>query len=289
MTPEAKAPGVVYVADQQCACVQIYKLRPRNNRQPVGELSGGAIAYPNNITTDRKGNLWIANWQGSNVLAYPPGATSPSITLNDSGYCAADVAVGPNGKVYVANAEVCPGSSGSGNIVIYAKGSTTPQKTLADPSFGNPTGIAVDAHRNIFVTNNKAGNAIVGEFKAGSNGSYTYATLVSAPNSVLEGIVIDKAGNLIVANAFFPTLPGVNVYSPPNWDLTNQFGESGAFLVGLAFVRDESKIFVTDLEGNGGPAVYEYAYPTGKQLAEITAGLNGPVGVAVAPDAPLGP
>ncbi len=289
MTPEAKAPGVVYVADAFCACIQIYKLHPRHNRQPVGELSGGAITDPNMITTDRKGNLWIANGQGRNVLAYPPGATSPSIILNDSGYCATDVAVGPHGKVYVANFGPCPGSGGTGNIVIYAKGSTTPEKTLTDPSFGNPTGIAVDANRNIFVTNLNADNASVGEFKAGSNGSYTYATLVSAPSSVFAGIVVDKGGNLVVANAFFPSSPGVNVYSPPNWTLTNQFGESQTNLIGLAFVRDESKIFVADADKGAGPAVYEYAYPSGVRLAKITAGAHRPVDAAVAPDAPLGP
>jgi hypothetical protein len=197
------------------------------------------------------------------------------------------VTLGHDGTVYVTNVSVCPGSSGAGNVVIYAKGATSPTKVLTDPTFGTVYGIAVDRARNIFLTNFidlGSGSAVVGEFKAGAHGSYAYSQLVESAGTDFGGMAIDATGNLVVANAFFPTTPGIDVFSPPNWSVTNQFGNANAWLNNVAFVPGKAKIFVADLEDTAGPpAVYEYAYPSGKQLSQITAGLNGPVAVAAAP------
>jgi hypothetical protein len=293
MTPDAKKPGDIYVADARCSCIMVYNLRARADRKPVGEIAGGALVFPQGLSTDRKGNLWVANYNGGNVLLYPPGATAPSKTLEDPGFCSGGVVVGRDGTVYVANLFVCPGSSGSGNVAIYANGATAPTRVLTEPSFEEVYGLAVDRSRDIFLTNyvdTGSGSSVAGEFKAGPHGSYAYTQLVSGPGSLFAGIALDRSGNLLVSSAFFPTTPGINVYSPPGWSLTNQFGHANAWLSSVALSHDGTKAFVADLEDDGGPpAVYEYAYPSGTQLSVITAGLQGPIAVAVAPEAPIAP
>ncbi len=72
--------------------------------------------------------------------------------------------------------------------------------------------------------------------------------------------------------------------------MTNQFGHANAWLQSVALSHDGTKAFVADLEDNAGPpAVYEYSYPSEAQLSLITAGLQGPIAVAVAPEAPIAP
>ena len=99
-----------------------------------------------------------------------------------------------------------------------------------------------------------------------------------------EGVAVDKNGNVLAINAFNNPNPDINVYSPPNWNMTNQFGEDGgAFGAGLMFNRTESRVFLADLSGNAGGTVFEFSYPAGRHVSNITAGISRPTGVAVYP------
>jgi hypothetical protein len=90
------------------------------------------------------------------VLVYAAGSTSPTAILDDPNKFPADVAIGSDGTVYVANGSGPLGASG--NVVIYAPGSTSPKATLSDKHFYHVSGVALDKHGNLFVSCN-AGTA----------------------------------------------------------------------------------------------------------------------------------
>jgi sugar lactone lactonase YvrE len=276
MTPELTRPaGRLYVSGYSCNCVKIYALQG-TNQQPIGEIGG--LANPQGLFTDRRGRLWIANTGANDVLAYSPGTPVPPVKLSDPKEYPVDVAVHYDGTVYVAN--IVSTNYGPGNVVVYAKGATSPTQTLTDPNFSRLIGVTVDPNKNVFVTYvDKSDIGRVDEFAAGSTSPVQLPITTGLPG----GIVFDSAGNLVTNDQLGrETL----VYAPGSWTLTNQFGKTSDPLF-LGFAHDERNLYVAD--GSDG-VVYQYAYPSGMRVNTISAGWSTdspPVGIAVAYPAPL--
>jgi hypothetical protein len=285
-----KAKGLIYASSFD-DCIYIYNLKGHD--QPViGSICGGTLKSPAGLAIDEQRNLWVADFNGSQILCYPQGSTTPSITLNDSGYYPTGVTTDKKGRVYVANFSST--GSGAGNVLIYAKGSTTATRTLANSNLGNGLyGIAVDKKYNIFVSYGIIGTPAIGEFTRGSRGSYTFSTIITDAGYA-SALDLDESGNLIAANQGASANNSVEVFSPPSWTLTNEFaGSAGAS--GVKLGPHERTVFVAEPNSAFpyGGALYEFSYPAGRQVNEITAGLNsgssGPTNVAVSPRSPIGP
>jgi hypothetical protein len=286
--PAAPSKGLIYVVQPYQGYINVYPLKGHNQKL-IGQLSGTYFPFPQGVAVDRQHNLWVTNFTSSyTVEKFPPGATTPSEVLNDpapgtgSVYYPVAVAVDDDGTVYVANEYYTP-SFGPGNIVVYAKGSTNPTQTLTAPSILFPEGIAVDKNHNIF-TNVYTTNAqfVIGEFKASSNGSYSYAVINSSPRAFLNYIALDQKGNLL-GGSNYHLGQSLLVYGPPIWGQIRQFGGYlGAF--GVAFAQKDDVVFAGNLNGHG---VVEYSYQSGHQINEIFDGMVGPGSIAVSPPAPL--
>lgn len=129
----------------------------------VGQLSegGGPIA------TDAKGNVYVAEigsnalgYVSRNVFVYQPGATSPSLVLENPNYTSWAIAVSAT-TAYVAGLSVAS-SGGTAGVMKYQLPATlpspgsTPQPvtgTLLSAPITNPalpTGLAVDSSGNLF-------------------------------------------------------------------------------------------------------------------------------------------
>src|SRR5205823_3570082 len=111
------------------------------------------------------------------------GNVAPSLVLRnrDVGvHAPTDVAVGPNGKIYVANTT----QGGGGSITVYPAYSNVdvnPIATIVGPSTGITfaSGVATDSAGKIYVCNS---NALL-VFNAGSNGDVAPAAKISGPDS----------------------------------------------------------------------------------------------------------
>ena len=122
---DARAAGkpLIFVSDAANGVVDIYPQAGKSQKM-AGQITG--LTQPQGITTDKNGDLYVANTNSSNVLVYaPPYTGAPKMTIPDTGEFPADVAVSSAGVVAVTNICNAPKCRlNTGNVVLYAKGST---------------------------------------------------------------------------------------------------------------------------------------------------------------------
>jgi DNA-binding beta-propeller fold protein YncE len=188
------------------------------------------------------------------------------------------VTVGPDGTAYVANLDGPIGASG--DVVIYAPGSSEPTKTLHDKCFLHVLGVALDKHGNLFASceiSPGAGHGEVVEFKAGSTkGTQTHISLGSA-----GGLGFDGAGHLLAIDVNGPTL---NVYNVGNPKPINALKLPGASIY-FSFSRDSKELYVADY-AQGEIDVFRYSPNKLTQINKITNGMSpssGNIGIANTP------
>jgi streptogramin lyase len=125
MSSSAKAAGkLLYVSDGATNDVYVYDY-PKGTA--VGELTG--FDYPDGQCVDAKGDVYITNFEGRNVVEYAHGGSEPIRTLATNGY-AIGCSVSPNGDLAVTNFST---KKGPGNVSIFKSGSGEP-KVYSDPS-----------------------------------------------------------------------------------------------------------------------------------------------------------
>lgn len=101
---------------------------------------------PRGLAVDTKGNLYVANTDGNQVLIYNPNYVQ-SKTISSGMSEPIGVALDSKGNIYVAN-------NGSLSVTQYSpKGVQTPNYEITD-GINNPWAIAVDAIDDLYVSNN---------------------------------------------------------------------------------------------------------------------------------------
>lgn len=109
---------LLYVSDLSTVYVFSY---------PSGQLlqSITNIGRPAGLCSDAKGDVFVANQTGSDVLEFAHGGTTPIATLPDASYSPSSCAIDPvSGDLAVANA--AQSSSKPGNLAIYRRASESP-------------------------------------------------------------------------------------------------------------------------------------------------------------------
>ncbi|MGA2761092.1 MAG: hypothetical protein ABSF08_12340, partial [Candidatus Cybelea sp.] len=106
MDPKAAGKPLTFVSDAADGVVDIYPQAGKNQKS-IGQITG--LTQPQGITTDKNGDLYVANTNSSNVLVYaPPYTGAPKMTIGDSGEFPADVAVSDAGVVAIMNISGAP-------------------------------------------------------------------------------------------------------------------------------------------------------------------------------------
>jgi Beta-propeller repeat len=226
--------GNLYVANDGSTegSVDAITVYPPNNPVPRETIGlDTALDVPAGIALDLSGNIYVTNDGGlggglDSVNIYPPGSyanapLSAAIVGANTGLAQPFGVTYSGGNLYVANS--VGGPDGLGSVTIYPSGSNgnaTPSATISgnsttdDTGLNSPSGIALDAHGNIYVANAYGGPDGVGSitiYPLGSNGDVTPMAIISDnPNcapcdkTTLNspyGVALDFSGNIYVANS----------------------------------------------------------------------------------------
>ncbi len=223
------------------------------------------------LAVDAKGNLYVTNTIGNNVIEYARGSTKPSFTYTSELGDPAGVAVDKSQNVYVTN--LSPAS-----LTVFPQQSNTPTLHITN-NLTFPIDVAVDPKSNVYVTtytaSYKAGEII--KYAPGSSEGTNLGIVTEGPG----GITLDKAGDIVTADQ---RLPGVLVFPPGKTSPSQTFAQNTLDPDPVRLNHSEKLAFVGDSVGN---AVYVYDYPSGKMVDTITDGVDGPNGIALDPSAPL--
>lgn len=142
-------------------------------------------AYPNFLTIDPAGNLYVRSAGARTILQVPTNGDAPRTYTTGMFVSPAGMAFDSLGNLYVADegtSEVYVVGPGGGSFSLFATG------------FDNPWGLAIDSRNNVFVSN-RAGNSI-SEVGPGGGVAHVFATGFNSP----LGLAFDNAGNLYVAD-----------------------------------------------------------------------------------------
>jgi len=178
ISPAAKKSDLLYISDDGNYKVYIYSY-PKANL--LGTLDS-AYGSPGGMCVDKSGNIFIAEFNGYDVLEYAHGGTTPIAVLTDPGQpvgCSLDPT---SGNLAVSN-EYGP-SGGYGDIEIYTGAQGSPQTYYTDPNI--MSGIhfcAYDNQGNLFVDGTTRYNQFaLAELPKGSS-AFTYIALSQTINT----------------------------------------------------------------------------------------------------------
>jgi len=274
MDPAGKKQALLYGSSYDGGFINIYKQKG-TRQQPIGQLTSGLIS-PQGLFVDKHHDLWVANTNAFNIVAFKRNATAPFLTLNDPDYYPIAVVVDRHGKAFAANAQ---GSSGQpGTVTYWKKGDTDPTGTITIPGLQLALGIGIDASDNVYVsyipTN---GTPTVAVVAAGM----TAGQPLGISGASIGDIAFDAGKNLVMEDAF----GSLGIWAPPY--------DSGPARTLPAFGNEptldkkQAEVWIANANFSD-PMIESYDYSSGKQLDVITAGFNDtavPYGVALDPAA----
>ena len=236
----------------------------------VGTIDSTAMACPDGDWIDKKGNLYVADWDcgGSNtpgVYEFKPGASTPSFVytagLNDP----INVETDNHGNVYVMD-------FGGGYLDEYKQGSNTVLHQCSPPSgYGLVESAAIDSNGNVFmvsVDNQAPWTAYLYEYAGGLKGcpATQLATFPFFPG----GLVLDKNANIILVDQVDGV---VDILPPPYTAIGSQISVPSGEPFMATINKKNDQIYVTGYatDSGGSGAVYIDAYPSGSNLATLGA------------------
>jgi serine/threonine-protein kinase len=114
-----------------------------HNQAPIGMITSG-LSGPEGMAVDRLGRLFVTNTSNNTVTVYRRGGTTPVRTYSSGLNGPAGVVIGNDKTVYVSNLY-------GNNVDAYAGGSLTPTTIYTGVNF--PIAVTLDASNNLYVTN----------------------------------------------------------------------------------------------------------------------------------------
>jgi len=266
---DSRGRAVVFVSDGVQGAVKIYA---QSNGVLVGLLTR---IGPDGIATDVAGDLYVADGDQGGVLFYPPGATSPTATLNmPLSQQPFSIAISSRGDVAV---------NFRGGVSFFKKGKTEPYNTVSAGSFGNLWYIAYDRDGNLYL-DASVSSVSVGEIVGGGSGS----SITPLPISNLTspgGVAVDRSNHLLIMDYNAATLY--------QYDLPNPSSPSGSVTfpgaqhpLNFALTKSNAAIYVGAANGLGQAGTFwRFGYPSGSGPSQTIVDDGNIQGIAVSPEA----
>lgn len=229
---------------------------------PAGKLIATLNGFndPEGMAVDASGNIYVADFRNERVQVWAAGYHGSPTTLVDPGEMPGGVAVNLKGIVAVVNLLSASGPSGS--VCFYAKGATSPTKTVSNTTFTEIYFDAFDARGNLYLAGiDSSENTLLGVVVGGIKGKtikiLTTANTISFPG----GLALTAKGLIAIEDLLAPT---IYTYNPPNRK-TGSLGKPVATTPlqgGGDFAFKPGNAFVLVVNGYTD-SVDEYAYPAG--------------------------
>jgi hypothetical protein len=264
-SPSAKHPRFLAVSDLSTSTVEILDRK----YQVVSTITDG-LTGADGDWYDRKGNLYVANYVGPNVLEYANGSTAPTFTYASGLTDPVDVTTDAAGNVYVADF----GFGDASFVAEYPQGRDQPLVTCST-SLSND-GIALDASGNVFVAGNtpsRQGELL--EYRGGLRGCS--ARELGANPGFSGGLRVDGSGTLAVCDQ----RGGIEIIPPPYTAVASLIP---SFCYRDALSKADDLIYITQVSRFN---ILVARYPSGKTVTTLAGnGLSDPAAVATFPFAP---
>jgi hypothetical protein len=178
------AKKLLYISDWSSNDVYVFNYPAFKSK---GALTGFDEPYGQCVDSD--GDVWIANFEGSSVVKYAHGGTSPIATLATDG-APIGCAVSSTGDLAVANFAT---ASGPGDIQIFTDGSGTPATysnasscyNLWPPGYDNRGNLYVESQPN--GANPTTGANVVCEIPSGGTSlvPVSFNQIINFPGSIM--------------------------------------------------------------------------------------------------------
>jgi DNA-binding beta-propeller fold protein YncE len=234
-----------------------------SNPTPIATISEAYGGCPYGMAFNKKGDLYLADSCLSQVEIYAKGSTTLSSTITDGISDPLGVAFDKKGTLYVTV---------PGEIQEYAKGSTSPTKTVSGLS--DPFGISLDKKGNAYIAD--YGAETVWELPAGGS-SVTNLGLQDLDEPL--GTAVDqKTGYLWVTDGAGDK---VEVYQLGSTSPVETI--AGAGFPYSVSIQNHGKPAGTTAYGDlGNSAVYLFKAGSYTPYATLTNGTDEPTGVLIA-------
>ncbi|MGC2633929.1 MAG: hypothetical protein WA215_06910 [Candidatus Cybelea sp.] len=271
---DAKGASLAYVSNLGVGAIDVFHQRGKN-QQPIATITNGILG-PGGLTTDRKGNLYVADegpisgkWT---VQIYAPGATSPTKSYTTDLSSPTDSVVAKDGTIYIANFN----GLSNGWVSVYPKGNVSKEYRLSDFGGGAPLSVALDSKENLYVMYDVNNGSAVNEYTPGAK----TGTNLNLAFSSGGGIQVDPAGNILVAQQLSPS--EILIFPPGQTQPSQSIPmPGGGEPFNLALNHRSKALFVG--EYFNANQVDRFAYPSTKFQYSIANGFENPSGVATAP------
>jgi hypothetical protein len=231
-----------------------------SNGNLIRTITNGT-SFPEALALDAGGTLYVGN--NGSITVYPPGATSPSLTISAGIGVPSAIGVDGSGTVYSANQT-------NNTVTEYAAGSASILRTIS--GVNDPPGLAVDFTGKLVVSScyscsgQGGGTDAVFIYAPGATTPMVSLNQVSGPGAV----AFDSLDNIYVAEQ-----AGLNVY-PVN--VLNPASQLPVAPIELA-INGNNDLAESDISNS----VSVFLYANSNPFETITNGVAGPFGIAATP------
>jgi hypothetical protein len=280
MAPDAKtAKNLLYVADEAGNDVLVYSY-------PAGKLTGTLTGFdtPTGICSNKAGDVFILNGNGTTVEMYAHGGTSPIRTLNLPGYPELNCTVDPKTGNLALGAL---GGSCGDCVAVFTKAQGQP--TIYTPSGQNGIpGCGYDNNGNLFCDAYGTSGAFeLFELLAGAS-TFT-AVSVSGAGSLRSASVQWDGTDLAVGSGAGSTLYQIQL-SGSTGKVVGSTTLGGAGYVWQFWITHTLggkkshrgiRVIAPTYGGSGGAEVGYWNYPAGGNPTKTITGFSQPDGAAL--------